>query len=904
MATIKNYQSNLNKDVVSFLTELQAKFPDAVITSGYRENAVTKFGKKSHHSTGNAVDLRLNPNISDWLYNTKEGVLTLNKYGLGMIDEGKAENKKWGNAIHVGKDSVPVERAKDRYKELFGQEYSPQAIVVESVETPEVTNTITNLENTEENTTFVEETPRKVQEQEEEVYEGLQIQEQEQPQQMYQPQQQPEPTLEEIYNQVSEFIDTPIAQQGGTWANQQAKVKAEKDAKLKELLAKPKPIYKKKTIEERIIEKANEELFSNVKKSDNTRVVQNNNVEISSKVARNKTDKEIGEERQARIDAQAQANAKPFDWGNFRQSLSERSQATGDAFRVSNEPNFFDDYLNPASMIGSMADNLGQAPLRAEQTDSYMPYVTAVGTPLVVGALAGIGTNGSTGQFVNNLANPLAGTGDLVNNLGNKYLPNAYKLNPKAFKPDSNKFYRQVDNTTYNEGLESGFIKGKQDVNMTKGEGIININKAFGDDAYYNKGSLYYKDNKDLPYLFEANLPEESFIPKVNGRTRKYTTENTSVRVSNEPLPINDPNITTYKKDWLQGYKQVEVPKTDNFNSEINWGSWNKEIPNNKSLTQEYNAIEQQAKANGTWMKNSDGSAFNGTPEQFVQQNSENFKKSFPDYYGNKLHHRSKNEFNTFDESKFGSTDYGYHGKGIYASEDVFRTTRYGDKPYELYVNTKNKGVNPKYNEFYRKDLNESLNTLEKNYLQEKNLPKEFPEYYPNIEKYNNTLDTNFEKDISELIKNKKQLDNYDLIKVGNEVVIPFDNPVKSAIGNNGMFDMTNPNIYKSVLPIGLGASYMSTQETPKYQQGGNYTEAELNFLSDIAIKDNQGQYNHPGKVTEINSPNITMKGLDYSVLGISKETGEQIKMQPNKDYFFKNTKNVIEIPTKKNKNG
>ena len=175
MATIKNYQSNLNKDVVSFLTELQAKFPDAVITSGYRENAVTKFGKKSHHATGNAVDLRLNPNISDWLYNTKEGVLTLNKYGLGMIDEGKAENKKWGNAIHVGKDSVPVERAKARYKELFGQEYSPQAIVVESVETPEVTNTITNLENTEENTTFVEETPRKVQEQEEEFYEGLQI---------------------------------------------------------------------------------------------------------------------------------------------------------------------------------------------------------------------------------------------------------------------------------------------------------------------------------------------------------------------------------------------------------------------------------------------------------------------------------------------------------------------------------------------------------------------------------------------------------------------------------------------------------------------------------------------------------------------------------------------------------
>ena len=39
--------------------------------------------------------------------------------------------------------------------------------------------------------------------------------------------------------------------------------------------------------------------------------------------------------------------------------------------------------------------------------------------------------------------NPLAGTGDLMNNLGNKYLPNAYKLNPLALKRKSEMlFYR------------------------------------------------------------------------------------------------------------------------------------------------------------------------------------------------------------------------------------------------------------------------------------------------------------------------------------------------------------------------------------------------------------------------------------------------------------------------------
>jgi hypothetical protein len=85
---------------------------------------------------------------------------------------------------------------------------------------------------------------------------------------------------------------------------------------------------------------------------------------------------------------------------------------------------------------------------------------------------------------------------------------------------------------------------------------------------------------------------------------------------------------------------------------------------------------------------------------------------------------------------------------------------------------------------------------------------------------------------------------------------------------------------------------------TPLYQQGGEYSESELAFLSEIAIKDNQGQYNHPNKITEINSPNITMKGLTKPLLGISKETGETKYMLPNKDYKFgKNTKNVIEIP-------
>ena len=75
--------------------------------------------------------------------------------------------------------------------------------------------------------------------------------------------------------------------------------------------------------------------------------------------------------------------------------------------------------------------------------------------------------------------------------------------------------------------------------------------------------------------------------------------------------------------------------------------------------------------------------------------------------------------------------------------------------------------------------------------------------------------------------------------------------------------------------------------DTPLAQQGG-------------IIKDNMGQLKYPGKITEISSPNISMKGVNYPVLGISKQTGEQKLMMPNLEYFFKNTQDVVEFPLKK----
>jgi len=885
-----------------------------------------------------------------------------------------------------------------------------------------------------------------------------------QPEQVAQQQTIPQVDFNQQFEQVSQFIDNPVAQEGLTWQEK--------------LTKRP----KKPTVAE-IIAEGDKRKVQQRAQTDNTKVSNYNDARLFNPNVRNKTDKEIAQERESKIQASVEAQKAPYTKENWRQQLAAETAATGDKLRVSLEPNFFDDYINPAAMIGNMASNLGQAPLQAQQTDSVMPYATAIGAPLAVGALAGIGAK-TTGQFANNIVNPLAGTGDLVNNLGNKYLPNAYKLNPTAFKPDSKMGYRMLGKDGFDDAIETGVLRAKPVPNQT----LEGISLARNTNRNPNTGKM--QGALDRPYFADGIIDERyaaDYMAAVNKAENNLVPIATHKGIAPSKagsIPLE--NATLYKKDWLQGYKEVPKP-TSNFNSEINWGNWNKEIPDNLQLMKEYNAIEQTSKANGSWMKNPDGSVFQGTPEQFVQQNSENFKKYFDksklvnsDGSPTIVYHGSPNQFESFD--KFQITDQGFHGRGIYTTPKKGYAQQYaGDisskNPtptlYELYGNT----VNPATTREFREGLHEfnKGNNIEKNFL-------------------------NYDSAVENL--NYKLGEESFPIHKAREIVFPKSNQVKSATGNNGMFDMNNPNIYKSVAPI-AGASYLATQEnrqqggtvkedkdwlqnwyqnrvipdeviqneyflpqqkdyvnraknlkdpkvvdqvtspdgmpvegvtrangdielsknsaphvqlhemahsinkypflmrdihesvvkqniapieginnedvkkyydyfsdpeevhariqvlrkeakikpdqkvTPEFlqnylktykggnsnindllniadephllemlnymadapkskekeyvaQQGGQFTENELAFLSEIAIKDNEGQYRHPGKITEIEGGNITMKNVPYDMLGIGIKNGkktEQKRMKSNKNYNFKNVDSVIEIP-------
>ena len=224
----------------------------------------------------------------------------------------------------------------------------------------------------------------------------------------------------------------------------------------------------------------------------------------------------------------------------------------------------------------------------------------------------------------------------------------------------------------------------------------------------------------------------------------------------------------------------------------------------------EYNAIEQSAKTNGTWMKNSDGSIFNGTPEQFIQQNSSNFKKAFPN--GVDIAYRGVSTQDPLLQSKHGTGIFTANIEGANSYNNPSRSldfTKELDRmPFIKNSENKTNGLH----EFYvRNSDNKKVLDAEGAYWSEINL------------KNSNIIDDrayirgklNKERvDVDQLAKlmEEQGLNNIKVNNVIDNGGIGFQNIVnhrkgnylKSTFGNNGMFDMSNPNIYKSLIPAGF----------------------------------------------------------------------------------------------------
>jgi len=309
------------------------------------------------------------------------------------------------------------------------------------------------------------------------------------------------------------------------------------------------------------------------------------------------------------------------------------------------------------------------------------------------------------------------------------------------------------------------------------------------------------------------------------------------------------PYITTKGIKALRKVPELAEDTKKVFKSDIDWGKWNKEIPKNAELMEEYHDIEKKAKESGTWMKTPYGAPFAGTPEQFVQVNSKNFKKAFPRGYYN-MYRGSFAHYPEFRvEPVFTGDRHVAHNYTLYNVNDAPTTVFAPRSDPALYNLAVPKGNDVNIEGMYRDwsgvplygSLGEQISDISKrdawltnklkevehegrrlNLLSNKHYNKKAEEHLSKItdedyRKQQQLIDLLPKKgrstDAIADVMSEADLDNvlihhlHDSSNPGT-ILIHENKPgqfVKSLWGNNGMFDMTNPNIYKSLLGVYLG---------------------------------------------------------------------------------------------------
>lgn len=449
------------------------------------------------------------------------------------------------------------------------------------------------------------------------------------------------------------------------------------------------------------------------------------------------------------------------------------------------------------------------------------------------------------------------------------------------FKNDDEFFRIIVGQESMDDIVKSGQIRVKRPSSYKTETNAINLDRrGTTSSPSFSKGkpSLEYAQNNPEHFIIKTSEPLK---PSTMGRHGKGSTMFPTDEAGKHLSSLDASKTQIYKHTGNGNYELVNIKPiassvddvSKRFKSEIDWSKWNKEIPDNPLLVKEYNAIEQTSKANNTWMKNPDGSKFTGTPEQFVQQNSENFKKAFPDGFNNVYRgvnpgrnlvqdlHPERGVFTANEEL---ASKYAKKGSSTLTPNNAFNKSRESEH--------NPKAVGGIFNLAHRKSKNSlELNFNEEDwaYLPLKDKSDLISEYSKRVENYlkevkdiklnepdlYSTLVGRIERNISTMreklsaYKNMAKNDplvleemrkvlgsnattddiaaymekyNIDYAKLNNihdggmgDVTIvnhKKGNYLKSLVGNSGMFDMTNPNVYKALVPTTVAGAVIQNE--------------------------------------------------------------------------------------------
>jgi hypothetical protein len=143
-------------------------------------------------------------------------------------------------------------------------------------------------------------------------------------------------------------------------------------------------------------------------------------------------------------------------------------------------------------------------------------------------------------------------------------LSNAYKLNPYAFKPNAQSYYRGIGRSGVDDALEKGILRPP--LNTPYGKDRLYMTETLGETNMYSKDLPTYKGDPfggvDDEWIEVLPKDGKRYIAEIPKNKTNFVIEN-DIFDSGSGYSTIFPKLSDvklYQQDWLKGYKPIRLP--------------------------------------------------------------------------------------------------------------------------------------------------------------------------------------------------------------------------------------------------------------------------------------------------------------------------------------------------------
>lgn len=294
-----------------------------------------------------------------------------------------------------------------------------------------------------------------------------------------------------------------------------------------------------------------------------------------------------------------------------------------------------------------------------------------------------------------------------------------------------------------------------------------------------------------------------------------------------DALSLLDALKYSVKGDWDNAslsYMDAASPLALFSRSKLNWKGWRAK----KKYIPEYETIEREAKKNGTWLKNADGTDFTGDPREWVVKRSKKFREAFGDKYlegytGMRSPYNPKELLDTYLSSRERAYTYTTNknqvkkkgdtgiAKLVVPDTDTYTVDALGND----WLHLTDKSINP-YN---FTNTNQIVSSVQTPIISFKNIRDDGPFGM---------------RDVAE-----------------DQFVAKSTTPRKSVLYNNGDFDLSNPNIFRITAPSTGISPYLFMYGADRIRRRANRENTQSYAIGGETENNTDNRTDHPISITQ-----------------------------------------------------